>query len=701
MLYEQAIKYLFEHMVMDNYIMTIVSRESFDYYRIGLLQSNANLYLFLNIFTFTVIEIVVFWYLFDFIDNGGFVMLKKKLKIYVSIFVCIILCLPSLPVSADGANFFKVITPDIISERFPSQYSVSWVANQFQKSETYFEGYDLELFNDLHIMDVNPLGDRVLYSLGAFNVSTGNTQLVIMDLSHTTGTYHSAFVQTQGITVVFDEEQPSGSYVGLYSYLYNPSTGWSTYYSSSTQGINSTPKMTFTFASSNTRENPNKPGIWMGNVGLQTYNNEMVYFANYGSSLTEYMYYTNCEHYYSSKEFWDLYYNDNTALASSISNYFGVYSIVSGGKIDTVDLTDYANNSPYWDGNEIIDPSGGGGGVVIEDNTNHLYLKNVNAGFCKPRSMKNLSNVGGGYLYFSYDFDDWLNYHNFDYDFQITSDFNIDGNHYGSVIRQPLDLQGISVLPFSDLGNLINWNGENIIFVESTEQILSTYNLGYVYSMPYAKFIQNRNVIQGNLTPWVYLTTYGVDILGYDLSNDFSTSIENLFVSQVNHTTFTLTVSCKLIDKVSNQESGTFTKTFNLLTGVSTTSDKSIEDNRNPFENSEDDVFLPVDDKGGGYQVIGSGDNNQIVNFTTPSDIKLFIDNGLHNFISWYNSDPSTAEVSNGFWSSFGIFRNNPAIDLYEDYWGFLPDGFKNIIIGCATIGIVGGVFSALRRKFT
>lgn len=627
--------------------------------------------------------------------------MKKVSSVLISVFL-ILLSIPSVRSRADGGSIFRAITSDIFEDQYGSE-ALGWVSPQFSRSESYFDDFtstDYDFLNDPSNYPFDITSDRVIYAFGGFNAAKGNMQIVALDFSDISGDLYSVFTNVNGITVASSntaEQVPSatGFYLNYspYSHSFIQS---STFELSGTRGMNAHIVRTFV----QNDPNPNPDGKQKASVESL---NELYTFYNYSSSYLSYMFYTNCQHYYSSNQFWDTYVATDSTVGSQISNNFGALNL-----FDSL-CTDYLDGgfSSYFDGNGVVTPDRPDD-VVVENNTNHLYLKNVNAGFCKPKSMKNLAGVGGGYVYISYDFDDWINYHNSSYDFQITSDFNIDDIHSGTIIRQPLDLQGVTVLPFNDLATLTNWSNENIIFVESNDQILSTYNLGYVYSMPYIKFSQNRNVIQGNMTPWVYLTTFDSGendehIMGWDLSSDFTSAIQNLFVSQINHTKFTLTITCKLIDKVSGEESGTFSKTFNLLNGVQNTTSKTIEDNQNPFENSDDDVQLPIDDTGGGYNSIGygAGNNNQIVNFTTPSDIRLYIDNGLKDFLNWYNTDPSTSEVSNGFWSSFGIFRNNPAVDLYEDYWGFLPSGFKNIILGCATIAIVGGVFALLRKKLT
>lgn len=706
---EKEVIYLLFHQVNDNVLMTQWGYE-FGWWE----QVHWSLFVpafavYLRLIACIVFEINIFIYWED-LKKGVFFMisqLKRFSPLIMSIALVFSVSLSSIDCKADTySGFFKAITSEIFEEQYGST-ALGWVSPQFSRTQSYFSGFssqDYENFNDVSSLPINPLSDRVIYSLGGWNSATGNVQLIMLDFSSISGDLVSNFTNSAGITVAVNNSSENlGSITGYYWGYSTSSHSWYQIYApftvTPTRELPS--RIVPTFVNPSDDPSPNPDGKMKVSVN-QLISNDYYNFYNYSSSALSYLFYTNCQHYYNTNQFWDVYVATDSVTGSTISNNFGKLNLFDSLAVDYLD----GGFSSYFNGNEVITPDRPDDDVVIENNTNHLYLKNVNAGFCKPKSMKNLSGVGGGYIYISYDFDDWINYHNSSYDFQITSDFNIDDTHSGTIIRQPLDLQGVTVLPFSDLATLTNWNNENIIFVESNEQILSTYNLGYVYSMPYMKFVENRNVIQGNMTPWVYLTTIAPNenILGYDLSSDFTSAIENLFISQVNHTKFTLTITCKLIDKVSGEESGTFSKTFNLLNGVQNTTSKTIEDNQNPFENSDDDVQLPIDNEGGGYNTIGygAGNNNQIVNFTTPSDIRLYLDNGLQQFIDLFNSSPDTQLVTNSFWSSFGIFENNPVHELYKEYFdGVIPDDLKDVLIGCATIGIVGGVFCCLRRKLT
>ena len=185
------------------------------------------------------------------------------------------------------------------------------------------------------------------------------------------------------------------------------------------------------------------------------------------------------------------------------------------------------------------------------------------------------------------------------------------------------------------------------------------------------------------------------------IPKDYDKDVDDLDV--VAHSDFKITLSCKLTTN-DNLESGSFGKMFDLYKFYDVVTDSTGLRNENPYDDDdEDDDFVPGLPSEDQTVIIksGSGTGNVNVYNMTPAQIKLTIDNGLEKFINWYENDESVGEVNSGFWNSFGIFKNNPASELYEEYFGFLPTEFKTIILGCCTIAIVGGVFCALRKKLT
>lgn len=347
---------------------------------------------------------------------------------------------------------------------------------------------------------------------------------------------------------------------------------------------------------------------------------------------------------------------------------------------------------PFYNGSEIIVPDTS----VVESNDNHLTLSNFNIQFCKPFDLNDIySRAGGGYAAFTYDFDSWVNAHSSDYELNIITQIDVDGQSYTYPNVSSLDVSGVLVLPFSGLAPSYQWSNENLLFVEYPNKLFGNYKLGYIYSLTYQNYVSNAQRFLGSGR------SNRLFFKGHNLQQDFddivSSQIEQLFTN-VTHSNFKISFTVTMVDTVSGERSGSFVKTFDLLNGVYNVTSNTIQDNQNPFEYSDESPFLPIEDSGGGYG-LSTNNQNQLVNFQFPSDIELFIDNGFKQFLAWYETSGDTAYVTNRFWSSMGIFEENPAIPLYRTYFGFLPEDFKAIIFGCAGIGIIGGAFCILRRR--
>lgn len=83
-----------------------------------------------------------------------------------------------------------------------------------------------------------------------------------------------------------------------------------------------------------------------------------------------------------------------------------------------------------------------------------------------------------------------------------------------------------------------------------------------------------------------------------------------------------------------------------------------------------------------------------------PDNMALtLIDDALEKFMKVMNAP--VASVQPTFWGFFGLFKDNPIADIYEDYFGFLPQGFKDYILALCGIGFGTTVFCACRRKLT
>lgn len=583
----------------------------------------------------------------------------KKFSVAICLILTLILCLPSLSVSADSVVTEGFFTSDSVSNYFTGSYvgsnsSFSRLtgSDDFYKiSNNEISAADIAAFNSLEVTNVNDPnycsflvrdGSNWYYYLMQFNT----TQNLIV---YNNGTF--IFISPYGV----DYNQ-----LIAYRYYVYQNGSWS-----APAGLNST-----------------------------VYNNQYRYFQipqNSASQTLSLMYVHNINFVSDIGE-----YLANSGSSSGVARFVDIWQDVYSNN-NVSGYTNYCpSDLPFWNGSSVVDPSGS----PVETNLNHLYLTNFDSGFCKPYHMEDLWRAGGGYMYLKYNFDSWVNSHISDYNLQIITQLDVDGTTTTYPSVRNLDAQGISVFSFGEMASSFNWGNENMLFLEYPDSLFGNYKIGYVYSLSSNQYIQThfgaRYIADGNANKRLFYSNGSSTrrLTGSETDSD----IQSTFLGST-HSEFKISIIVRLVDVSTSEVSGSYVETFDLISGVSTVSNDQIRDNTNPYV-SDDSVYLPVDNSDGGYLVQGSRDMVNVYNMT-PSQIKLVIDNGLEQFITWYNSDPSVTEVSTGFWSSFGIFRNNPAIDLYEDYFGFLPTGFKDIILGCATIGIVGGVFAALRRKFT
>lgn len=579
--------------------------------------------------------------------------MKKNLVIILSFIIVTVLCFTSVPVLAD--NYIKI-------------YNSEWLSDYYSgdNNYNYLFGWDNSLVSNLSLAE-QALEDfesnyNLPYYIATFNYNGQNWQINFLCSQSPIIMYFGGPIYYDVRTNMVPSWWSTNSSIMIYSYVYNSSQN------------------SFNISSwSNTDYNGTK-FVFSGN--------SLYCFAfkgeNYAISLAE------------------------INSSGVLNNYLSGNSIIAGNQdpiyknvLSRLNVSDYFNylqsDMPYYNGTEVIDPAA----QTVENNTNHLYLTGCDAGFTKPLSLNNLNSSGGGYVYFTYNFDDWINNHSGDYTLQCNSTFYINNSSTGTIVRRNLDISGVSIFALSELGDFVDWQNLNTTFMGFPNQILTgNYIKGYVYSLTYNQFgiLQERYAKAGAHTVGYWVVKFANMLPGVKITEN-NVSYQEYFNS-VAPSRFDLKVSFKIIDNVSGEESGTYTKTFNMLTGVSNVDSNSIQDNNNPYDPvNSDDIQLPsIEDNNNGY-LIETGDNNQIVNLTTPDNIKLFIDNGFQNFLSWYESSGDTAYVSNRFWSNMGIFEGNPATELYETYFGFLPEDFKSIILGCAGIGIVGGAFCILRRR--
>ena len=707
MLKDQVEYYLFHQILDKDFMSTVMDELGWWMYLSDIRRASVTeLFLYLLVVDIILINFVIYY---EDLRKGLFTM-KKKFKIYLSILLCMILCLPTLSVKASGNGIFRAFTRDALEDVYTSN-QIEWLGTLLSRESSYFDGYDYESFNDFSIFTVKPTDERVLYAFGGFNSATGNTQCVIMDLSHTTGNYTGVFSSTQGITAIFEDEQPSGSYITLYSYLYNASTGWSTYYGSSTQGINSVARLFVSHGSGEQVENTNYPGVFKNNIDItrlpQSDSNYLQYYVNYSSSLLTYVYDTNCEYFYNATEFWNCYYTNNSYEGSNVSNLFSL--VAYNSELVQNSLPNYMN-SPYFNGDEIVTlepPSND------ETNSNHMYFKSCEIGFCEPYGVNSFAPFGGAYFYIKYDVDQWILDNINDYDLYFSSTAYVSSRQYNGSKTLSLDPDGCICIPFSDIFTTDNGVISNgFVAAVSSKQIDQRFYKTYLYSIAGNKlqdFIDKSNSIEssGSNFPWSDIVHVAKETYFYVFNmNNFSETIDSVVQPLIiqmaeGFKNYKINTLVKLVDNSGN-ESGTVQRLFDLYSGSDTSTDNSGLTNENPYEeDDEDDTYIPSIPGEGDTVIVPSGNGTGSVNVynMTPGQIKLTIDTGLEKFVNWYNTDSQVGTTVNKFWNSMGIFKNNPATELYKEYFGFLPSDFKDIILGVCTIGIVGSAFCILRKK--
>lgn len=588
-------------------------------------------------------------------------MKSKKIGIYLSICLSIILFLPSVPVLADDIVVPGYYTQESLNNYFSGSFNGNVDINTEAKRiyEALNNGISME-----DLLNVNNI-DFSSYSNGYSLIVTAYQDYVYFDILIHLPNY-------QYLPCILKAYDSSSVNVN-WNYIDYPITNYNTmvyidHYESRNGDL-----------SSRTRYDMTRD--W----GSATYG-----YYEYRMAATL-LYCTNIMGVFSGREAYSVQPYGNTFLGRTILDH--VYH-----GVNNYEFTNYWSDSlPYFDGNNIIDPDN----PVLNDesNLNHLYLTNFDIGFCKPYHNEDLYRAGGGYVYLKYNFDSWVNSHISDYNLQIITELNVNGNTTSYPTVRNLDAQGISVFSFKEMASSFNWDNQNMLFLEYPDSLFGNYNIGYVYSLSANQYINSnfgaRSLGDGARSRRLFYSGHGSTVRLTGGESD--STIQDYFTGSSN-TQFKISFIVRLVDVQSNEVSGSYVEQFDLITGVSTVSNDQIRDNTNPYI-SDTDIYVPVEGSDGGFEVVTGSDIVNVYNMT-PSQIKLTIDNGLSEFVDWYNNAGDGEVATNYFWGTLvGTFKNNPATELYREYFGFLPDSFKNLILACCGIGVVGGVFSILRHK--
>lgn len=378
-------------------------------------------------------------------------------------------------------------------------------------------------------------------------------------------------------------------------------------------------------------------------------------------------------------------------------------------------VEDYTNlhpaDLPYYNGSEIITPDGGDSSEV-ESNENHMYFKSCDIGFAEPSGVNSYNSFGGAYFYIKYSVDDWVRTHINDYDLYFSSTALVGSRQVNGSKRVSLDSDGCICIPFSDIfsGNS-SLLSEGFVVATSNSRVEQNFYKSYLYSVSSEKLPSlvgkfssvDNNTLSG---AWDKLLDvyFGNWLLAYT-SSGFTNVITDSTMAAIQsvityYANFKIQTQCYLIDNNDNR-SGSVGRIFDLATGSDTSTDNEGLTNDNPYvDDSTNDDYLPDIPSENTYPV-STGQNGTYIqnNLSIPSSYTVTYRDGVNEFIDWYNQDSSVTGIQNTVWGAFGVFRDNPATDLYQEYFGFLPEPFKQVIFGCGTIGIVGGAACVLRKR--
>lgn len=92
----------------------------------------------------------------------------------------------------------------------------------------------------------------------------------------------------------------------------------------------------------------------------------------------------------------------------------------------------------------------------------------------------------------------------------------------------------------------------------------------------------------------------------------------------------------------------------------------------------------------------GAGGNS---NVNVNANPVINVQNGFDEFAKVMKLSENSNKIQKSYWGAFGYFRDNPATDLYKDYFGWLPEEFVTFIITCCTVTFGIGVFRFIRGR--
>lgn len=602
----------------------------------------------------------------------------NKFLLIVSVSVIFSLCLPSIPVLAASVPV-GVVTHDSVVES-PGELH-EYALELFAWDNSYFDDIDLER---------------------AFNLVN------IPDNCYWWATF--SFKNSKASSIVFNVVQASYSYSYDQGFLFVDSSKRE--YSGS---LNTIGKTFFVTDS----ENFNNFSMTRYSVNLNDFTLQVSNFS-VGNGLIH-SYDVNTHFHIVSTISGDGAYEcfccGNLKIADG--DYLYDNGLISSHKVDIKNLQLWLSNGfPFlgfeglllYNGSEIFDPNPG---LDIETNANHMYFKSCDIGFAEPYGSNNFYNFGGAYFYSKYTFDDWIMNHITDYTLRLDAQALVGDRQFSGSKTVRLDTDGAITIPFSDIfGSKLVEGG--IVSAVTNKFVDSGFYKTYLYSVAnsklqdFASSLENSGSLSSSWSDFLNGVKQGFLLVatGVNSNDTFSSSVfnsVNAVVSPVlnQYTNYKIRVQVKLIDNSGN-ESGAVARLFDLYSGYNNSVDNAGLVNDNPYNpDLPDDILpeLPADVNS--YPVVNNGSGGYVVNnyINVPNNIAITYRDGVNDFIDWFQGSDDQETLQNSFWSSFGIFKNNPVSDLYKEYFGFLPTGFKALIFSCASIGLIGGVVTVLRKR--
>lgn len=623
--------------------------------------------------------------------------MNKKFIAVICAALIICLSVPSVPVLA--YDNFKVGTYETLNSLIEDPENTTLIYNIDTSFFSSWTQEDYSSFFDLSSMPFDCFNNNSLWILGTGN-SQGNLTIWCMDLTSVGEPEWSCYTQGSGFSIAaFYASNPGVSSVPIHIYIYNNiSNSWTNYSNS-----------TISLLSEQIRSYYSDNGLLVPDTSATR---PYTYSYQWSAGVTTPFLWGNIEHVYSFNYFnhynSTLYSNINVIAnnfpsfmyANSHENKQGMFDFFQGG------------NVLYWNGEEYIEPDTGSG---EESNANHMYFQRCNFGFCEPSNVNQFSSFGGAYFYIDYGLDNWVMDHISDYQIRFHAEASVGSTNYSFTKRYEVDPDNYITVPFSLFDGWVNPGFSAYVtnrridntFLKSQlycvvpsnfEQFYTAIANGY-YSDSVSSTLQSLMNSGGTGSSGVLLYTgllSGASITKVvkqaDINQNF---INELFYSN----NFKFRVSATLIDKDGN-ESGLVSREFDIVRGSDTATDNSGLTNENPYESDDDTSdqlpYIPDNETG---SLVHNGASGFVNNINIPNDYTVTYRDGVNDFIDWFNKDPEVTGIQNSFWGAMGVFKGNPANELYSDYFGFLPDGFKSIIYGCAGIGIIGGAATVLRKR--